>query len=194
MLPKAALATQRFLKDLAKISKSTYRNLVLSATTTDPGQGFKPDRDTGRIRPASTRMRTTTMKKIIVGGLAAVATAIGIATFPAGPAHADTVDTDAAAEATLAASQFTADVTNAGFYNQGGAGAQLVVGINVCNQLDAGWTPAQASDKLYAHSGLSAFGSGQFVGIAVRDLCPWHFGQGFYQSMPHGGSGSGTLA
>jgi hypothetical protein len=134
------------------------------------------------------------LKKMIVGGLAAVAAAIGIATFPAGSAHADTVDTDAAAAATVAASQFTADVTNAGFYNQSGAGAQLLLGINVCNQLDAGWTPSQASNNLYVHSDLSAFGSGRFVGIAVRDLCPWHFGQGFYQSMPHGGSGSGTVA
>jgi hypothetical protein len=131
------------------------------------------------------------MKKMIVGGLAVVAAGIGIVTFQAGPAHADTVDTDAAAAATVAASQFTADVTDAGFYNQYGAGAQLLVGINVCNQLDAGWTPAQASDSLYAHSGMSAFGSGRFVGIAVRDLCPRHFGQGFYQSIPRGGSGSG---
>ncbi|BBY05425.1 DUF732 domain-containing protein [Mycobacterium noviomagense] len=134
------------------------------------------------------------MKKIIVGGLAAVAAGIGSAAFPAASAHADTLDTDAAAAAAVAASQFTADVTNAGFYNQGGAGAQLVVGINVCNKLDAGSTPAEASNDLYVHSGLSDFGSGRFVGIAVRDLCPWHFGQGFYQSMPHGGSRSGSLA
>lgn len=134
------------------------------------------------------------MKKMIVGGLAAVAAAIGSTAFPAASAHADTVDTDAAVAATVAASQFTADVTNAGFYNQGGAGAQLIVGLNVCNKLDAGSTPAQESNDLYVHSGLSAFNSGRFVGIAMRDLCPWHFGQGFYQSMPRGGSGSGTLA
>ena len=133
------------------------------------------------------------MKKMIVGGLAAVAAAIGSAAFPAASAHADTVDTDTAAAATVAASQFTADVTNAGFYNRGGAGAQLLVGIDVCNKLDAGSTPAEVSNDLYVHSGLSAFGSGRFVGIAVRDLCPWHFGQGFYQSMPHGGSGAGSL-
>jgi cytolysin (calcineurin-like family phosphatase) len=130
------------------------------------------------------------MKKMIVGGLAAVAAALSIAAASPAQAHADS--TDATIAAINAASQFTADVTNAGFYNQGGAASQLLVGIDACNRLDAGWTPAQVTNDLYVHSGLSAFGSGRFVGIAVRDLCPWHFGQDFFQSMPHGGSGSGT--
>jgi hypothetical protein len=132
------------------------------------------------------------MKKMIIGGLAAVAAAIGIAV--AAPAHADGVSTDTAFAVTVAASQFTADVTNAGFYNQGGAGAQLMVGIDICNELDAGWTPAAAAHDVYVRSDLSAYGSGQFVGIAVRDLCPWHFGQGFLQSVPYGSSGTSTAA
>jgi hypothetical protein len=48
LLPRLHWQTQRFLKDLLKIPKNTCRNLTVSATTTDPGQGFKPDRDTGR--------------------------------------------------------------------------------------------------------------------------------------------------
>jgi uncharacterized protein DUF732 len=131
------------------------------------------------------------MKKIVGNGIAAITAAIGIAAFPAGSAHADSIDTSTAIDATVAASQFTADVTNAGFYNKSGAGAQLMVGINVCNELDAGWTQAATARDLYVGSDLSAYGSGQFVGIAVHDLCPWHSGQGFYQSVPHGSPGSG---
>jgi hypothetical protein len=124
------------------------------------------------------------MKKMIVGGLAAVAAAIGIAGSAMGTAHADTSDGTIAA--INAAAQFTQDVTNAGFYNAGGASAQLLLGITACNQLDAGTTPAQATANLYRNNNLDAFAAGQFVGIAVRDLCPWHFGQGYYQSMPYG--------
>lgn len=123
------------------------------------------------------------MKKIL-GGIATGIAAVGIAAAVPAQAHAD--PTDGTIAAINAAAQFTQDVTNAGFYNPGGASAQLLLGITACNQLDAGWTPAQATGYLYRNNKLDSFGAGQFVGIAVRDLCPWHFGQGYFQSMPHG--------
>jgi hypothetical protein len=120
------------------------------------------------------------MKKTLKGIAAAVgitaAGALGVGL--AGPALADTgtVSTDTAAAATIAASQFTADVTNAGFYNQGGPGAQMVLGVSMCNAIDAGSSPLAVAHDLYLNSNLTAFRAGQFVGIAVRDLCPWNGG------------------
>lgn len=126
--------------------------------------------------------KETTMNKKIIGGLAAAVATTGIAVATPGLAHAD--DTDATIAAINAAAQFTQDVTNAGFYNSGGASAQLLIGITACNRLDDGWTPAAEAKDLYENTSLNAFGSGRFVGIAMRDLCPWHIGQGFLQSAP----------
>ena len=122
------------------------------------------------------------MNKKIIGGLAAAVATTGITVAAPGLAHAD--DTDGTIAAINAAAQFTQDVTNAGFYNSRGASAQLLVGINACNRLDDGWTPAAVARDLYENTSLTAYSSGKFVGITVRDLCPWHFGQGYLQSAP----------
>jgi Protein of unknown function (DUF732) len=62
-----------------KIPKNTCRNLTASATTTDTGQGFKPRPGHRQGSAQPQHELETTMKKMIIGGLAAAAAAIGIA-------------------------------------------------------------------------------------------------------------------
>ena len=111
-----------------------------------------------------------------------VSATTGIAVAAPGLAHAD--DTDATIAAINAAAQFTQDVTNAGFYNSGGASAELLVGITACNRLDDGWTPAAEVKDLYENTSLNAFNSGRFVGIAMRDLCPVAYRAGLSAERP----------
>jgi hypothetical protein len=58
------------------------------------------------------------------------------------------------------------------------------LGITVCHNLDAGYTPAQDAQMVFDRGGVDSYSSGRFVAIAIRDLCPSHRGQGFYQSQP----------
>jgi hypothetical protein len=125
------------------------------------------------MRHHSSKGRSDLMKKItkaaLAGGVAAAAIAIG-----AGVAHAD-------------ASSFVSDLRDAGFSNpNGGNIALLNQGYWICGQLNLGATPSALSDTLYWTNDVSLDQSGQLVGIAVRELCPAHMGQGFYASWPIG--------
>jgi hypothetical protein len=96
---------------------------------------------------------------------AAVVGASAIAIFAAVPtsgtavAHADT-------------DSFLTDMESAGFDNGGGNGAEIRVGYHVCAEVAGGASPLQAADDLWLNSHLDHQGARQFVGIAIRDLCP----------------------
>ena len=108
-----------------------------------------------------------TLRAALVG--AAITATVGLAS----PAHAD-------------ASSFLVDVTNLGFYNGNGANAELNVGYDVCHDLDSGQTPNQVIRSYWLETGIPTLSEAdQFVGIAARDLCPWHFGQGYNVSLPY---------
>jgi hypothetical protein len=62
---------------------------------------------------------------------------------------------------------------------------QLPLSITVCHDLDDGDTPAQEAQMVYDQGGMDSYASGRFVAMGIRDLCPWHRGQGFNQSWPH---------
>jgi uncharacterized protein DUF732 len=73
------------------------------------------------------------------------------------------------------ASQFLADATDAGFYNNLGPSAELHVGYWACNSISYGYRPIAVARDLWLSSPMDAYASGKFVGIAVRDLCPQYF-------------------
>jgi hypothetical protein len=94
--------------------------------------------------------------------LAAIAAAVtmGAGIVTAAPAHAD--------EAT-----FIEDAANAGFFNHSGAAAELDVGRNMCSELDSGWSRRHVIDDLWQAGPMTRRSAAHFVGIAIRDLCPW---------------------
>jgi hypothetical protein len=107
------------------------------------------------------------MKKLIA------AAGLGAALLGAGTgiAHAD-------------AGTYVSDVRDAGFTNIYGNGALLNQGYWICGQLNLGATPNAVATSLYWQNNISDFDSGTLVGIAVRELCTAHYGQGFYESRP----------
>jgi hypothetical protein len=78
----------------------------------------------------------------------------------------------ATAPANASSVDFIGDVTDAGMYNGYGNGAELAVGYHVCNSIASGYRPLAVAHDLWLHSQLDQYQAGEFVGIAVRDLCP----------------------
>jgi hypothetical protein len=130
------------------------------------------------------------MKNTIKGGVVALGIVGAMAAVTLGVpwmAHASPGDLSSAA----AIAQFTQDMTNAGFHNGGGAGDQMMIGVDICNNIDAGSTPAREANDLWLNSHLTEAGAWQFVNITVRDLCPRHAGEP--STPPSAGGGYGTL-
>jgi uncharacterized protein (DUF1501 family) len=71
-----------------------------------------------------------------------------------------------------------------GFWNTGGDAGMLSTGYWVCNQLDAGWTPAAATAAISVGNYYPDGSAGLFAAIATTELCPWHAPQDFYESRP----------
>jgi hypothetical protein len=65
------------------------------------------------------------------------------------------------------------------------ADTDQLLGITVGNNLDAGYTPAQAAQMVFnrGDASMDSYSFGRFVAMAIRDLCPWHLGQGFNESQ-----------
>jgi hypothetical protein len=101
------------------------------------------------------------MKKIITGGLAAAAVAMGLVT--AGPANADSTNL-----------KYEHDLKAAGFYADNGDGTFLSLGHSSCARMDAGASSALLVRELYQNSDLSRDQAQQFVNITISDLCPWN--------------------
>lgn len=86
------------------------------------------------------------------------------AVLAAPAAHADTTE-------------FLQDVEAAGFTDTAsGATGLEEAGTYICAQLDQGQDPATLVEgELLTMTNLNPYQVGEFMGIAVRDLCPLHF-------------------
>jgi hypothetical protein len=70
---------------------------------------------------------------------------------------------------------FLTDIRAAGLGNSFGGVEALDQGLEMCGLMDAGLSPQNlASQFLAANPALGPDGAAQVVGIAIRDLCPWH--------------------
>jgi hypothetical protein len=103
------------------------------------------------------------MRKSLVN--AAVVGASALAIFAALP-------TSGMAVAHADADSFLTDMEAAGFDNGSGNGAEIRVGYRVCAEIAGGISALKAADDLWLNSHLDHQEAGQFVGIAIRDLCP----------------------
>jgi Protein of unknown function (DUF732) len=95
-----------------------------------------------------------------LAAIAVGAALMGGATYGIGAAHADNEDS------------FLSDMEAAGFDNGNGNGAEIMVGYDICSEIAGGWSPTRAAHDLWKTSKLDKYGAKQFVGIAIRDLCP----------------------
>ena len=70
---------------------------------------------------------------------------------------------------------FLADIAAAGLSDSNGNGVALDQGVAICGLMDAGLSrPSMESQFLATNPALGPDGAAQVVGIAIRDLCPWH--------------------
>jgi uncharacterized protein DUF732 len=78
----------------------------------------------------------------------------------AAPAHADDV-------------AFLSDLKENGFENDDGNGRLIVQGHGVCNELAGGASSLAIAKEVFEGSQMDSMAdSEQFVGIAIKDLCP----------------------
>ena len=70
---------------------------------------------------------------------------------------------------------FLADIRAAGLGNGDGGLEALDQGWDMCGLMDAGLTRQEMVSQFAAlNPALGLGGAAQVVGIAIRDLCPWH--------------------
>jgi hypothetical protein len=70
---------------------------------------------------------------------------------------------------------FLADIRAAGFRDSNGNLVALDQGLDMCGLMDAGLSRQSMVNQFWADNPtLGPDGAAQVVGIAVRDLCPWH--------------------
>jgi hypothetical protein len=70
---------------------------------------------------------------------------------------------------------FLADIGAAGFGDAYGKPVALEQGRNICRLMDAGLGQQDMVNQFAAlNPALGPDGAAQVVGIAIRDLCPWH--------------------
>jgi Protein of unknown function (DUF732) len=70
---------------------------------------------------------------------------------------------------------FLEDIGAAGFGDEYGKPVALEQGRNICRLMDAGLSQQDAVNQFAAlNPALGPDGAAQVVGIAIRDLCPWH--------------------
>jgi hypothetical protein len=110
------------------------------------------------------------MKKVIaVAGLGAALATGALAIAPA---------------ASATPTSFLNDVYAEGFWNTRGDVGLLGQGYWVCNELDKGYTPDNVAMRLDWVNAFDPGAVGTFAAIATFELCPFHAGQGFYESRP----------
>jgi hypothetical protein len=64
----------------------------------------------------------------------------------------------------------------------------------VCRSLDAGYTPRNVINYIYAHTDLNNEKAMWFSAAALEVYCPWRHGQDLDESRPSGGSQLHTVA
>jgi hypothetical protein len=101
--------------------------------------------------------RTSTKAKLALAGAVALVVIVIIVAATGGHGHGPQAFLDAVAEA--------------GFYNRGGDQAQLGVGYDACELLEAGNSVVTAAHQIYLDNDLSVDGSVEFVEIAKEYLC-----------------------
>jgi Protein of unknown function (DUF732) len=70
---------------------------------------------------------------------------------------------------------FLTDISAAGFGDSSGNQVALDQGLDICGLMDAGLSRQNMVKQFSAvNPSLGPGGAAQVVGIAVRDLCPWH--------------------
>jgi hypothetical protein len=70
---------------------------------------------------------------------------------------------------------FLADIRAAGLGNSNGGLEALDQGLDMCGLMDAGLSRQNMVNQFAAlNPALGPGGAAQVVGIAIRDLCPWH--------------------
>ena len=70
---------------------------------------------------------------------------------------------------------FLADMGASGITDSNGPSVELAQGRDMCDLMDEGISRGNMASQFAAlHPGLGPDGSAQVVGIAIRDLCPWH--------------------
>jgi hypothetical protein len=70
---------------------------------------------------------------------------------------------------------FLADIRAAGLGNSNGGLEALDQGWDMCGLMDAGLSRQKVVSQFAAlNPALGPAGAAQVVGIAIRDLCPWH--------------------
>jgi hypothetical protein len=90
------------------------------------------------------------------------ATAVGVLSSigHAVPAHADDVT-------------FLSDLKEAGFENDNGNSRLIVAGHGVCGELAQGTSSSAVAKQAFEESNMDSLADAQqFVGIAIKDLCP----------------------
>ncbi len=70
---------------------------------------------------------------------------------------------------------FLADIGAAGLGDSNGDVVALDQGLDICGLMDAGLSRQNMVNQFWAaNPALGPDGAAQVVGIAIRDLCPWH--------------------
>ena len=70
---------------------------------------------------------------------------------------------------------FLADIGAAGLGDSNGDVVALDQGLDICGLMDAGLSRQSMVNQFWAaNPALGPDGAAQVVGIAIRDLCPWH--------------------
>jgi hypothetical protein len=70
---------------------------------------------------------------------------------------------------------FLTDISAAGIGNSSGNQVALDQGLDICGVMDAGLSRQSMVNQFSAvNPALGRDGAAQVVGIAIRDLCPWH--------------------
>jgi Protein of unknown function (DUF732) len=97
---------------------------------------------------------------------------VGLAVLGAIALGADPV---ANAAAVPGRSAFLTDISADGFGDTSGNQVALDQGMDICGLMDAGLSRQNMVKQFSAvNPALGPGGAAQVVGIAIRDLCPWH--------------------
>jgi hypothetical protein len=72
-------------------------------------------------------------------------------------------------------SAFLTDISAAGFGDTSGNQVALDQGLDMCHLMNAGLSRQNMVNQFSAvNPALGSGGAARVVGIAIRDLCPWH--------------------
>ena len=132
---------------------------------------MKPSRlaTSGGARRHTARGMKKITKAAVMGGAAAAAIAATVGIAPA---------------ASASSTGFLNKVHAEGFWNTRGDAGLLNQGYWICNELDNGYTVDNVAMRLDWVNSFNPGAVGAFAAIATFELCPFHAGQGWYESRP----------